>query len=326
VPTAEPASLREASVVRTVLGDIAPADFGACDAHEHLFLTSPTLPGEELTDRDVATAEAALLVQAGARSVVDWTPIGLGRDPEGLCLVAERAGLHVVAATGFHREAHYPRTHWVWREPVEVLHDLVLAELRQGIDAADWGGPRERPTGVRAGLVKVGAGYWRASPLERKLIEAAATAAAATGAPVGAHAEHGTFGLELVELLGGHGVPARRAVLAHLDRNPDVEVHAEIAATGAYLQYDGPGRARHHPDSAIVALIAAMAERGYADQLLLGGDTPRRSQLVTTGGGPGLAYLFGRFVPRLRRELGDALVDTILTGNPARAFAWGGAA
>jgi phosphotriesterase-related protein len=176
---------------------------------------------------------------------------------------------------------------------------------------------------VRAGVVKVGAGYWRATPLERKLIEAAGSAAAVCGAPVCAHAEHGTFGLELVELLATHGVPADRVVVAHLDRNPDPVLHAEVAATGAFLQYDGPGRAKHHPDSTIVALVAAAVDGGYDDRLLLGGDTPRRSQLTTTGGGPGMAYPFARFVPRLRRELGDELVERVLVANPARAFAWG---
>ncbi|MES9604279.1 hypothetical protein [Actinomadura sp. NPDC000929] len=31
----------------TVLGDIAPADLGVCDAHDHLFIRSPRPPGEE---------------------------------------------------------------------------------------------------------------------------------------------------------------------------------------------------------------------------------------------------------------------------------------
>ena len=37
-------------VVRTVLGDLDPAGLGVCDAHDHLFLRSPQLPGQELAD------------------------------------------------------------------------------------------------------------------------------------------------------------------------------------------------------------------------------------------------------------------------------------
>jgi predicted metal-dependent phosphotriesterase family hydrolase len=39
------------------------------------------------------------------------------------------------------------------------------------------------------------------------------------------------------------------------------------------------------------------------------------------GGGPGLRYLMERFVPRVRRRIGDAATDAILSANPARAFA-----
>ena len=309
------------ATIQTVLGGIAAADLGPCDAHEHLFLRSPVLPGEELVDRDLIAAEAALLAAAGAASVVDWTPIGLGRDPVGLQLVARSSGLHIVAATGFHRQAHYPDGHWVRREPVDELRALVTADLTSGIDVNDWCGPRERPTDVRAGVVKVGTGYWHASPLERKLIEASASAAVACGAPVCAHSEHGTFALELVGLLLDNGVAPDAIVVAHLDRNPDPGLHRAVAEAGVFLQYDGPGRAKYHPDSTILALIEAVAEAGHGDQLLLGGDTPRRSHLVSAGGGPGMAYPFATFLPRVRRELGDAIADRITVANPARAFA-----
>src|SRR5262245_47934009 len=221
-----------ATIVRTVGGDILPEELGPCDAHEHLFLRTPVLPGEEMTRADELTAEARTLAAAGARAVVDWTPIGLGRSPLELAGLAEASGLHVVAATGYHREAHYLEGHWVRREPIEGLADVVVHDLTQGIDAAEWGGPRARPTGIRAGVIKLGAGYHRVSPLEARLFEAGAAAHAATGAPVCAHAEAGTRAAEIPPRLGGRGVPAERIVLAHLDRNPDPGLHAEVAAAG----------------------------------------------------------------------------------------------
>jgi phosphotriesterase-related protein len=126
----------------------------------------------------------------------------------------------------------------------------------------------------------------------------------------------------IVERLTGLGVAADSIVLAHLDRNPDAGEHADTAAAGAWLQFDGPGRAKYHPDSTILALIAALAERGFADRLLLGGDTGRRSSFRAYGGGPGLDYVFARFKPRLERELGRELADRIFIANPARAFAF----
>jgi 5-phospho-D-xylono-1,4-lactonase len=130
------------------------------------------------------------------------------------------------------------------------------------------------------------------------------------------------MGLDLVELLGSLGVQPGSIVLAHLDRNPDAGEHSETAAAGAWLQLDGPGRTKYWPDSVVLELIAALAERGHADRILVGGDAGRASMLRAYGGGPGLDYVFRRFKPRLERELGSELAERIFVSNPARAFSF----
>ncbi|HEY7177670.1 MAG TPA: hypothetical protein VH305_00725 [Gaiella sp.] len=292
-------------IVRTVLGDIDPAELGPCDAHEHLFLDTPAQPGDEFLDVDKAVAEARTLVDAGARSLVDWTPLGLGRDLDGLATVARRTGLHVVAATGLHRDAHYTDDDRFRTTPVDDLADRFVAELRE-----------------RCGIVKIGASYHHLTPFEEKAFAASAAAHERTGAPVCVHTQHGTMGLGIVERLAGLGVPPASVVLAHVDRNPDAGEHAETAATGATLQLDGPGRTKYWPDSTILKLIADLADAGHADRLLLGGDVGRRTMLRAYDGGPGLDYVFARFKPRLERELGTELAARIFVANPARAFAW----
>ena len=292
-------------IVRTVLGDIDPAELGPCDAHEHLFLDTPAQPGEEFLDVGKAIEETQTLADAGARSVVDWTPLGLGRDLDGLERVSRATGLHVVAATGLHRDAHYTADDPFREEPVDRLADRFVEELRD-----------------RCGIVKVGASYHHLTPFEAKAFEAASAAHAGTGAPVCVHTHHGTMGLRIVEQLAAFGVPSTAVILAHVDRNPDAEEHAETAETGASLQLDGPGRTKYWPDSTILRLIADLAEAGHGDRLLLGGDTGRRNMLRAYGGGPGLDYVFARFKPRLERELGAELAERIFVANPARAFAW----
>jgi len=292
-------------IVRTVLGDIDPADLGPCDAHEHLFLDTPAQPGDEFLDRDKAVEEARTLVEAGARSLVDWTPLGLSRDLDGLAHVSRETGLHVVAATGLHRDAHYTDDDLYRTIPVDELTQLFVDELN-----------------ARCGIVKAGASYHNLTDFERRAFAAVAAAHAETGAPVCVHTQHGTMGLAIVERLASLGVEPTSVVLAHVDRNPDAAEHAETAATGATLQLDGPGRTKYWPDSMILQLIADLAERGHAERLLLGGDTGRRSMLRAYGGGPGMDYVFARFRPRLERELGAELAKQIFVGNPARAFAW----
>jgi 5-phospho-D-xylono-1,4-lactonase len=292
------------ATVRTVLGDIAPAELGPCDAHEHLFLVTPAQPGDEYSDVSKAIEEARTLRHAGAWALVDWTPIGLGRDLEGLRAVSEATGLHIVAATGLHRDVHYAADDPLRTESEAALASRFVADLEH------------------CGIVKVAADYHTITPFEAKAFAAAAEAHGDVGAPVCVHTEHGTMGLAIVERLAELSVRAEHVILAHVDRNPDSGEHAETAATGAWLQLDGPGRTKYWPDSTILALIADLAEQGFADRLLVGGDTGRRSMFRAYGGGPGLDYVFARFKPRLERELGAELSEQIFVANPARAFAF----
>jgi 5-phospho-D-xylono-1,4-lactonase len=293
-----------AAMIRTIRGDIDPARLGPCDAHEHLFLVTPAQPGDEYSDVSKAIEEAETLRAAGGRALVDWTPIGLGRDLDGLRAVSEATGLHIVAATGVHRDVHYAADDTLRSESEDTLADRFVGDLE------------------RCGIIKIGAGYHTITPFEAKGFAAAAAAHGRVGAPVCVHTEHGTMGLALVQRLRELGVPPERVILAHVDRNPDAGEHAETAATGAWLQLDGPGRTKYWPDSTILSLIADLAERGHAGSLLLGGDTGRRSMLRSYGGGPGLDYVFAHFKPRLERELGLELSERIFVANPAQAFAF----
>jgi predicted metal-dependent phosphotriesterase family hydrolase len=313
--------------VRTVLGDIEPAALGRTDYHEHLFQVTPLLPGDELDDEDLSGAEARLLRAAGIDAMVEATPTGLGRDPAATARISASTGLGVVLMTGAHREAHYPGGHWLTTLGPARLAERFTADLLDGAPAADGPGgsaPARAPGGepVRAGLLKAGIGYWSISRFERDVLDAVAAAHRATGAPVMVHLEHGSAAVEVLEILAAGGVRADRVVLAHVDRNPDPVLHAELAAMGAYLGYDGMARTREWPDSVLVDCLLRVAALGGARRVLLGGDVARRTRYVAYGGMPGLAYLPARFVPRLEREGGAELVRTVLVDNPAKALAW----
>lgn len=303
-------------MIRTVLGDIDPGVLGRVDYHEHLFQVSPLLPGDDLDDEDAGRAEAEHLRDSGFTAMVDATPIGLGRRPAAVARIAAATGLHVVATTGVHRDAHYRPGHWLPARSTDELARLFVRDLVEGMPDADT--PGAPPTGVRAGLLKAGIDYWSISATARRVLAAIGQAHLATGAPVMVHLEHGTAAFELLSLLAGHGVPADAVALAHVDRNPDPGLHAELAAAGAYLGYDGPARSKNWPDSVVLDCLIAAAGQGAADRILLGGDVARRTRYVAYGGLPGLAYLGERFVPRLIREGGDELAERVLVANPAR--------
>ena len=313
----------ETGVIRTVLGDIEPRELGRTNVHEHLLMRSPLLRGEELDDREKSSTEATEMRRAGIDALVELTPIGLGRDPEGVANIAEGSGLHIVLATGIHREAHYLPEHWIHRTGTDQLTELFVRDIVEGCDGADYGGPQERPTTVRAGTIKVGAGYWCISTIERRVFEAAGRAHRRTGASVVCHLELGSAAWEVLEALRDAGVPPNRLALAHVDRNPDPGLHAELAAAGAYLGYDGMSRAKYWPDSVVLECLLEVASRGGADRLLMGSDLARRSAFRSYGGMPGLEYLPRRFIPRLIEAGGESLVHRILDVNPARLLTLG---
>ncbi|MER5393298.1 phosphotriesterase, partial [Saccharopolyspora sp. NPDC002686] len=230
--------------VRTVLGDVPAQELGRTDYHEHLFQVTPLLPGDELDDEQRSGQEAQHLREAGIEAMVEATPIGLGRDPAGMARIAERTGLHVIATTGAHRQAHYPDDHPLLAGTEDELAERFTADLVTGMSDVD---------GVRAGLLKAGIGYWSITAFEHRVLAAVAAAHAATGAPVMVHLEHGSATFEVLDELGSHGVRADRVVLAHADRNPDPGLHAELCAAGAYLGYDGIARHRDWPARAVRA-------------------------------------------------------------------------
>ena len=307
--------------VMTVTGRLPASRLGVVDAHDHLFMRSPALAGDEFEDLDLSTAEAVEGKGSGLGAIVDMTPIGLGRRPDLLRAVSHAAGIPIIAATGYHRDAHYPDGHWVYAASVEMLAERIVRDLEVGMDPNDWTDPTAAPDSARAGVIKAGASYHHVSDAERRRLEAAAIGGRRAGVAILVHTEIGTFAHEVVSLLEGAGVAPHRIILAHMDRNPDAELHAEIAARDVSLEYDTMGRTKYRPDSELLDLIEAMVGAGHLDRLMLGQDLGRRSSLRAYGGGPGMRYLMETFVPRLRRRIGDDAVQAILVANPARAFA-----
>ena len=122
------------------------------------------------------------------------TPIGLGRRPDGMRAVADATGLTVIAASGYHRDAHYPAGHWVHDATVETLADRIVTDLTTGMHPADWNDPSLPLDPARAGAIKGGASYHRISRSERRRLEAIAGASAQTGAAILVHTEIGTAG------------------------------------------------------------------------------------------------------------------------------------
>ncbi|MGA5817351.1 phosphotriesterase family protein [Kitasatospora sp. NPDC094028] len=304
-----------ARTVRTVLGDVDPAELGTTDSHDHLFIRSPLLPGQELDDPAAAEEVLRAFAAAGGRTLVQWTPYGMGRGADSLATLSRATGVHLVAATGAHQAAHYGRDALPMAvDPESTGHpDLVerfVAELTTGLPGA--------PRGVRAGLIKIASDAGPTTAYTRRVHAAAAEAHHATGAPIAVHLEADGDPHEILDRLHGrHGVRPDRIVLGHLTRLPDPALHRSLAAEGVHLALDSPSRAGHPADHQAFDLIADLVDAGHAGRLLLGADTTTRT--ARQAGGP--ARLLTDLAPRLAHSFGPELPELLLTANPAAALA-----
>ncbi|WP_328524677.1 phosphotriesterase family protein [Kribbella sp. NBC_00359] len=297
-------------MIRTVLGDLQPEALGVTDSHDHLFFRSAVLPGQELDDEDAAVAEVGAFAAAGGQAVVQWTPHGLGRRAELLPGISSNTGVSLIAATGLHRREHYPEG---FVDGVrDRLAEIFVRELTVGIGDSS----------VRAGLIKVAGGFHVLDAHAELVMRSAAEAHHATGAPIAIHHELGSAADAVLDLLVDKlDVPPSAVILGHLNRFPDHRGHVELAERGAWLAFDGPSRANHATDPRLLDCLAALVDAGYADRLLLGGDTTTARARGATGEGPGMPYLLTHLKPRIERHLGADVAEALFRSNPARAFA-----
>ena len=309
--------------IETTLGPLPVGRLGTrINAHDHLFLDSGpggvNVPDFLLDDVDKTTAEIQRWAEAGGGAIVDTMPT-TGRNVDKCLEVSRRTGIPIIMSTGFHKGAYYWPDHWRYQYDEDELVELISAEITEGIERSNYRGPIVKRSPVKAGVMKIAGEYNRVTDNMKKLIRVVGRVHQQTGTPIYAHTEHGTAAEELLDLLEDAGVPLERVLICHLDRNPDLFLHKQIARRGAFLEYDTPSRFKYQPENVVIGLMRGMIETGYGDRLMLGGDMARRSYLKAYGGGPGFEYLLTMFTPRLVREgFSEEELQLIWEDNPAR--------
>jgi predicted metal-dependent phosphotriesterase family hydrolase len=312
-------------IVRTVLGDVEAADLGVTYAHEHVVFDSPfiaeNLPDILLDDDAAAVAELRGCAEVGVGAMVDAAPCASGRHPERLAAISKASGVHIIAATGLHTEMWYPDAPWTRESSPDVLAALFTADISEGIDRHDHRGAAVERTEIRAGIIKIGSLHEIPNDRDRRVFEAAAQTAAATGAAILTHCEGGRGGLAHVELFAGFGVAPDRVILSHTDKVAEAGYHRDLLETGVNVEYDQALRQSPSSRDGTAWLVGTMVDAGFVDQIMLGTDGARRAMWTALGGSPGLAWLAGGFTGSLvARGVDPAAIDTMLVDNPARVL------
>ena len=297
--------------VMTALGPIEPSALGFTLHHEHLICKPVEVddPDLMLDDPAAALAELEVAFQVGLRSIVDMTPADYGRDIRDIDWVAQRAPVHVVLATGNHK--HTYAEPFVGEASATVIAERSIGEITSGIDG----------TGIRAGVIKAATSMNEITDIERRVLDAAAIAHLATGAPISTHTERGTMALDQVGMLGHAGVDPSRVIIGHMDFALDEPYLRSVLETGVFISFDQVSKSKYAADEERAAMLKRLADAGHLAQLLVSGDLARKSYYLAYGGGPGFRYLVERF-PLVLMEAGLTAehVRRIYVDNPARAL------
>lgn len=320
------------NTVNTVLGPISSGELGITLIHEHLICGRP---GQVCDARDIAydrdevsrTCLGALeeAKDCGLTTLVDATPIDLGRDAELIRRVSHESGINIICATGYYMEAaeaaESSRPLGVAFGSAPQVYETLMQDITQGIG----------DTGVKAGVIKVATGQGRISPYEEMILKAAARAQKETGVPIISHTEEGTMGPEQADVLISEGVDPTRISIGHMDGSADLKYHTSVLERGVCIAFDRLGLDVLFPDSLKTACIIGLLGIGFASRIMLShdyvscwpGQTPAEAE-ATKAVLPNWSFthVFRNIIPALKEAgVSEDDIHTMMVDNPRRLFA-----
>ena len=245
-----------------------------------------SLAGNALLDDDAAVVrDLQQYASVGGRTLVDLTPIGMGRDFARYHDIAKQSGVQIIGATGYY--LFYGHRGRVAGLPVTELAAEFVTELTEGID------------GTRCGVIGEIGMSAEPEPDEWKVLEAALAAQAQTGAPIWIHVTSLLPVNPVLDFLAEHATRVDNIVLCHMDYSlRDLTVHRRALSMGVNVELDlfgYPAWTRGYvfdmpSDTERVRTLIGLAEEGYARQIFVSHDVCMKMQM-TTYGGYGYAHL-----------------------------------
>jgi phosphotriesterase-related protein len=298
----------------TTMGPLRRQDLGMILPHEHIFVDfrTPDQPGyAEADPAEVVAAIAPKFEEIKARGItafVECTPTGVGRRADIDLAVSLATNLPVVVPTGSYREPWV--TPFVRSASDKELECWMVRELTERFDEADF----------RAGWIKLSAGDDGISPLEERLLRAAARAAARTGAVIGSHTIRGRVAMRQLEIIEDEGCLASQFIWIHTQMETDLGYHDAAVSRGAWIEYDHVFR---EPDEEVKALILRALTAGHVRNLLISHDIGWFDPAKPKGGNQrSYTHLSDVMIPLLSAAgVDDNTLKVLAEDNPFDAYA-----
>lgn len=149
---------------KTILGDIPESDLGVALVHEHICCYSEyacRMAGKDYLDKNALVDTATVYLKElkkkyGLATIVDCTPINIGRDVELLKIISEQSEINIICSTGF----YYTDEPVLYHTTADQLCRYIVADAQA----------------TNAGIIKCAVENETISHFQKKLLRACAKA------------------------------------------------------------------------------------------------------------------------------------------------------
>lgn len=312
--------------IHTVNGLLEVEQLGVTLMHEHVLQANwsmrQSFPDWFCYDEfiEYAVEDVRRTKEIGVCTLVEQTPVCLGRDINAMKDVADRTGMQIIASTGF----FHTENQWLYGRSAGSILRYLMIDIEEGIQGTD----------IHPGLIKCATDTAGVTEINQRLLKAHADAARRSGLPIGTHSYYGNrSGIAQMEIFEKFGLNPRKILIGHCGDTNDIGYLEELLRHGCCIGLDRFGDNAKNSLEDRVNTLVELCDRGYMDQLMIShdyvsfvdiGDFEWRN---VRGTDPDDAQYNHRYIHRyvlpLLREKGFAQteIDRLLVENPRRFFA-----
>jgi phosphotriesterase-related protein len=257
-------------MINGVLGPIDTKDLGETLIHEHAVTCCDWSMRQSLRSQycepdimlDIAVKQLKKAKDMGIGTVVDGTPINLGRDIQSIKKAAELSGMNIIVSTGFYHQ----EDPWISTRDWQQTYDLLLYECENGVEDTD----------ILPGIFKCAVDYLGFTPYVNNMLATTAKVAAKVGIPIFCHTiPELAQGNQMMDIFDENGVDPKRVVAGHSGDVNDLDYLESVLKRGCYLGMDRCGIETATSGTLLanrVDTIYQLCKRGWTDKLLLSHD------------------------------------------------------
>jgi phosphotriesterase-related protein len=312
-------------IVMTVNGPESPDLMGITLEHEHVLVDfiGADSTGYFRWNRDsVIKKMLPLILEAkdkGVKTIIECTPVWLGRDPRLLRALSQKSGITFITNTGYYgarKNLFIPKS--FYDEDAKALSERWIAEFEKGIEG----------TGIRPGFIKIAVDPDDSLSAEhKKIVTAAALTHLKTGLVIASHTGVDNPAFAQLKVLRDLGVSPEAFIWVHASRGT-LEGNIRAGKSGAWISLD-----KVHPDNKggspssdsigwYVNRIIELKNHGLLNKILISHDSGWFDPAMPGGGEPnGYTAIFDYLIPALRsRGFTESEINQLLVKNPEEAF------